>query len=182
MILTHLNLQRAGREATFVCPLARAQTSRHSSLIPIACCQRSAPVWLGNRNQKSSPQRFRAAASERGTHDQQAEAVGRTRSPISIARSLRAMSLSCSLMQTSSAMGVRAQHSMCKLGESNESLHTLNKKSTSPRKFADLLTADGRVEPSATTKPPTFDGRRTFGCAFNNALKGVLSNRVGGPT
>jgi hypothetical protein len=85
-------------------------------------------------------------------------------------------------MQTSSPAGARARHSTRTPGESNGSSVTLDKKSTSRRGLADLLTADGRVKPSATTKPPTFDGRSTLGCAFSKALTGVHSNRVGGST
>jgi hypothetical protein len=182
MILTHRNRWHSGTKTIFARSHVCARTCRRSSPILIVYRRRSAPGWLGNDNQKPSPLRSRMVAFERGTHDQQAEAIGRTQSPISIARSLRTVSLSCSSIYTPCAVGARARHSICTFGESNESSHTFNKKRTFRRRFADLLAADGRVEPSATTKPPTFDGRRTFECAFSNTLWGVLSNRVGGPT
>jgi hypothetical protein len=181
MIRTHLNLRHSGRKAIFARSHACARTCRCSSLIAVVCRERSALGGHGVGNQKASSARFCAAASERGIHDQPAEAIGPGRSPIGTTRSLR-MSSSCSSVQTSSAVGASARRSTCTIGESNGNSHTLDKKCTSCRGFADLLTADGRVERSATTKPPTVDGWRTFGCALCNALAGVLSNRVGGPT
>jgi hypothetical protein len=181
MILAHLNVQHSGTTAISARSHACSRTCRRSSLTAVACRERSAPGGDGVGNQEPSSPRFCAAASERGIHDQSAEPIGRSRSPIGIARSLRTMSSSCS-MQTSSAVGARARHSKCTLGESNESSHRLNKKCASRRRFADLLTADGRVEPSTTTKPPTLDGLCTFAQALNNALTGALSNRLGSLT
>jgi len=182
MILTRLNLPHADRNAIFARPLVCARTSRRSFVIRIARWQRSAPGWLGKGNQKPSPLRSRTAASDHGSYDQQAEAVIRSPNPISITRSLPTTSLSCSSMRTASAVGARLHRSTCAPGESNESTRTLNRKCRSRRTFADLHTTDGRVDPFATTKPPIFDGRRTFGCAFSNTLTGRPSNRVGGLT
>ena len=182
MVLTHLNGHQAGTNAVLAPSQARARTCRRSSPIPIAYWQRSAPGWLGNGNQKPSPLPSRTADCERGTHDQQAEAIERTRSPTGIARSLRTISSSCSSMQTASALGARARQSICTLGQSNESSHTLNQTRTPRLRFGDLVTADGRLEFFATTKPPTFDGLWRFTHALSNALAGVLSNRLGGPT
>jgi hypothetical protein len=182
MILTRLNVQQAGTNAIFARSQACARTFRRSSPISIVYWQRSAPGWPGSGNQKPFPLRPRTAARERGTHDEHAEAIGRPRSPISIARSLRTTPSSCSAMRTASAMGARLHRSIRAPGESNENARTLTRKCRSRRRFADLLTPYGRVERSATTKPPTFDGRPTVGRAFSNALTRVLSNRVGGPT
>lgn len=182
MILTHLDVQQAGTNSIFARSQACARTCRRSSPILIVYWQRSAPGWLGNGKQKPFPLRIRTAASEHGSYDQQAEAVTRSPNPISVAGSRLTTSLICSSMQTISEVYARARHSTCTLGKSGESSHTVDKKCTSRRRFADLLTAYGRVERSATTKSPTFDGRPTFGCAFSNALTGVLTNRVGGPT
>ena len=182
MILTRLSLPHADRNAVFARPLAYARTCRRSFLIPIACCQRSAPAWLGNGNQKQSPLRFLAAACERRRCDQQAEAVIRSRSPISIARPIRTVSSSCSSTPTAFAVGARLHRSICVSGESNESSRTLDRKCTSRDRFADVHATDRRVEPSATIKRPTFDGLYTFARTLNNPLTGVLSKRVGGPT
>jgi hypothetical protein len=182
MIRTHLNLRNPGRKAIFARSRASTRTCRRLPPFAITCWRRSAPGWLGIGNQKSSVVRSRAPAFECGTQDEHAEAIGPTRSPISIARSLRTSSLSSSSMRTSSAGGAHVRHPLCTLGEANESSHALNKNRTSRRRFADLLTADGRVHSFATTKPATFGGRPIFGCAFSNALTGVLPNQVGAPT
>jgi hypothetical protein len=182
MIRTHLNLRHSGRNAIFTRSHACARTCRRSSLILIVHWRRSAPDWLGNGNQKPSPLRFPTAACERRRCDQRAESVIRSRSPISIARQIRTVSLSCSSTPTAFAVGARLHRSMCVSSESNESSRTLDRKCTSRDRFADVHATDRRVEPSATIKPPTFDGLCTFARALNNALTRVLSKRVGGPT
>ena len=182
MILTHLNLQHSATKAMCARSYVCARNCRRSSPIHFVYWRRSQRGWLGNGNQKPSALRSRTATSDRGSYDQQAEAVTLSPNPISTARSLRTSSSSYPSMQTSSAVDARARHSICTLGESNENSHTLDRKCTSRRRLAGVHATDGRVEPSATTKAPTFDGRRTFGCAVSNVLTGVLSNRVGGLT
>ena len=182
MILTHLNVQHSGTKAIFARTHTCARTCRHSSSILIVYWQLSAPGWLGNGNQKPSPLRIRTTASDHGSYDQQAEAATPSQNLISIARSRLTTSLSCSSMRTASAVGARLHRSICAPRESNQSTRMLNRKCTSRCRFADVHTTDGRVEASATFIPSTFDSLCSVTRALSNALTGVLSNRVGGPT